>query len=1160
MITQLTELLVDQNPALIFKSQQDYAGGGPNGRACPKSNFLKGVKWSPDGACLLTASEDNWLRIYDLPAEALEQGSLETADHGSAAAVPDNLPAVLYLDEGETIYDYAWYPGMLASEPSSCVFASTARAHPLHLWDAVSGQLRATYRAYDAVDEVTAAYSVAFSRDGTRMLGGYNKAIRIFDTSRPGRFYTEIVTHSKKSHGLQGIVSCMASNEDGSGMMAAGAYSGDAAVMDERTGELLYVLQGQKGGITQVQFSRDGNFLYTGARRDPDIFCWDVRFTSDVMYRMQRETVATNQRIQFDIEPCGRHLATGGTDGKVLVFDLRTGEPVASHTASADTLNGFQFHPFLPLAATASGHRRFPLEPTSESDSDMEEDESACTSGKEGVFEGASVGGGGRLQQFHTRKAASWSRPNSRRVDCVLAPIEAPSRASVSLTPSTSEPTTGTKNRLQDGVHRTVSTGKALVGQLWGIWQRDGAAPSAQTRQRGSDLQRLGEATTERGLQADAAVKRREAAKAPPADIRRYLKATGLMETRYIRMLSSLCAETYYLNKLNKRTLFLRHRLHLALVKLKAADAKKEKAVSPTELVTQRLSAAAAAAANAASSAAGPLANNITSFTSAASSAAAVQAVTSQLQVAAAAGHSTAVATVATVTAAVQATWGSEKDKLGNPTEWYVADDAVSHTRYFVIQGSDSIDHWKVNLTFDPVVFEDPSLGIKVHRGVYDAAKRLYARFRPMLEEHLASSPFAKVAFVGHSLGGSLGSLLMLMFLHRGVLPHSAVSPTYTFGAPAIFCEACGPGGTCALNTSAEPPRDDKQQKLLPSASSECDDVTCLHPGHSTAEQRLKLDSPEAASRSLLERMGLPTGAIRNIIMHRDIVPRAFACDYTLVADLLARVGDGFREHGCLQNPHGRQVMYYFLGKMLVLQPDTQHTFVKGEPDHPMLAPGPGLYTLREPSLLSTVASGAHAKATKLGSEGAAQAAKVAKSAASLARLGRRGATHLGIIAPKPASVGKSKLGGLAVLAGKAEKKMAESQAPDLGPPAPTLFDAVMELLDCPHPLDTLSEVTAYGPDGAISRFHNPDNYTRALGGVLRSRARSWRPLLGDPKPYGGKGKKGKGGGSGGDASDFQVGQGAAPTGGLWFLPPKGTTKVKVHHKKVSDSGERRQD
>jgi len=42
----------------------------------------------------------------------------------------------------------------------------------------------------------------------------------------------------------------------------------------------------------------------------------------------------------------------------------------------------------------------------------------------------------------------------------------------------------------------------------------------------------------------------------------------------------------------------------------------------------------------------------------------------------------------------------------------------------------------------------------------------------------------------GHSLGGSLATLLMLMYLRRGVLPAVAISPVYTFGAPAIFCEA----------------------------------------------------------------------------------------------------------------------------------------------------------------------------------------------------------------------------------------------------------------------------------------------------------------------------------------------------------------------------------
>ena len=31
------------------------------------NNFLKGCKWSPDGLCLLTASDDNCLRLFNLP-------------------------------------------------------------------------------------------------------------------------------------------------------------------------------------------------------------------------------------------------------------------------------------------------------------------------------------------------------------------------------------------------------------------------------------------------------------------------------------------------------------------------------------------------------------------------------------------------------------------------------------------------------------------------------------------------------------------------------------------------------------------------------------------------------------------------------------------------------------------------------------------------------------------------------------------------------------------------------------------------------------------------------------------------------------------------------------------------------------------------------------
>ncbi len=48
-------------------------------------------------------------------------------------------------------------------------------------------------------------------------------------------------------------------------------------------------------------------------------------------------------------------MHTGGTDGQMLTFDLQTGEAVGSQVMAADTVNGLQFHPFLPLVATASG-------------------------------------------------------------------------------------------------------------------------------------------------------------------------------------------------------------------------------------------------------------------------------------------------------------------------------------------------------------------------------------------------------------------------------------------------------------------------------------------------------------------------------------------------------------------------------------------------------------------------------------------------------------------------------------------------------------------------------------------------------------------------------------------------------------------------------------
>jgi len=104
---------------------------------------------------------------------------------------------------------------------------------------------------------------------------------------------------------------------------------------------------------------------------------------------------------------------------------------------------------------------------------------------------------------------------------------------------------------------------------------------------------------------------------------------------------------------------------------------------------------------------------------------------------------------------------------------------------------------------------------------------------------------------------------------YRGDLPVANVATTYTFGSPAVFCEGAngasptpGPCHSCSL--------------------------PCEHRNTSNSS---------SATDSLLGKLGLAADAVVNVIMTRDIVPRAFVCDYTLVAGVLKSWLPSFKEH-----------------------------------------------------------------------------------------------------------------------------------------------------------------------------------------------------------------------------------------------------------------------
>ncbi|KAJ1261832.1 hypothetical protein BS78_09G060500 [Paspalum vaginatum] len=195
------------------------------------------------------------------------------------------------------------------------------------------------------------------------------------------------------------------------------------------------------------------------------------------------------------------------------------------------------------------------------------------------------------------------------------------------------------------------------------------------------------------------------------------------------------------------------------------------------------------------------------------------------------------------------------------PCEWFVCDDNLSSTRYFVVQGSETIASWQANLLFEPIKFE--GLDVLVHRGIYEAAKGIYRQMLPYVKSHLRRhGKSARLQFTGHSLGGSLALLVNLMLLMRGVAPAASLLPAITFGSPSIMC-----GGDY-----------------------------------------------------LLQKLGLPKSHVQSITLHRDIVPRAFSCHYPdHIASILKLVNGNLRSHPCLAN---QKLLYAPMGEVLILQPD----------------------------------------------------------------------------------------------------------------------------------------------------------------------------------------------------------------------------------------------
>ena len=158
-----------------------------------QQDFLKSLLFSSDGRAVLASTESKQALIYRIDDESLQKHQYYVSQDSSSSTVcpqDDNLNVsscsssiacpFLSLEKtisiGESIYDLKWSPN--SNTATSQRFLATSSDHPIQLWDVETASVSCSYNAYNHLDELDTAVSLALNATSDRVYGGYNRMIR----------------------------------------------------------------------------------------------------------------------------------------------------------------------------------------------------------------------------------------------------------------------------------------------------------------------------------------------------------------------------------------------------------------------------------------------------------------------------------------------------------------------------------------------------------------------------------------------------------------------------------------------------------------------------------------------------------------------------------------------------------------------------------------------------------------------------------------------------------------------------------------------------------------------------------------------------------------------------------------------------------------------